>query len=191
MYSLSLFLLACWSAFRVLGGSFWGNLWPAVGWQRGTGGRLPRQVPRRGRCCKESAGHQRNWDQTPPQTQAPQHYHVQVRKLMISYRVTFHLVAWIPLLYLSLSVHLCLVIWLPCFLPGACAPRLLVTVSWWNTVPRANCMRCWGRAVKSPPPSWLNGPWASQVAWTTSTSTKSSIGTSSPPSKSNDTTQPP
>lgn len=79
MYSHTLFLLACWSSSRVLGGSFWGNLGPAVGGQRGTGRRLPGQVPRRRRGGKESAGHQRDRDQTPPQTQAPQHHHFQVR----------------------------------------------------------------------------------------------------------------
>lgn len=44
-------------------------------------------------------------------------------------------------------------------------------------------MRCWGRVVKSPHPSWLTGLWALQVAWTTSTFTKSSIATSSHLSK--------
>lgn len=70
-----------------------------------------------------------------------------------------------------------------CFLSGGCAPRLLVSASWWSTAPRASCMRCWGRAVRSPHPSWSNGPWASRAAWTTYTCTKSSTETSSLQSK--------
>lgn len=51
-------------------------------------------------------------------------------------------------------------------------------------------MRCWGRVVKSPRPSWLTGLWALQVAWTTSTFTKSSIVTSSHLSKWSHVAQP-
>lgn len=66
-----------------------------MGGQWSTGGRLPRQVPRRGGGREESAGHQGDWDQTPTQTQAPQHHHFQVRETQISLRTTIMLKRWL------------------------------------------------------------------------------------------------
>lgn len=79
---------------RGLGGSLWGDIWPAVGGQWCSGGCLFGQATWTRSGSKESAEHQRDGHQAPSQAQTPQHHHVQVSRNQITAHWLIHSVIY-------------------------------------------------------------------------------------------------